>query len=212
MLEGDLPYYGTVHEVLIDLFRAFAGLWKSTPTWSPITFHTPSSKEVEDSAYMVLQYHFRCVAKDRTSEDERKRTPGGLILQRDSGDFPALKDQSDKRFREQRAAIVLFAFRAQSGANNDSASPAEVQSQPAFRIEVVHDIATIKYPQYFSCMNREERGFSVDSNGTGIHLFQVILDSILSIWENEWTSCLDEIEESVRFPVNSPPVFVPDSY
>jgi hypothetical protein len=213
ILEEDLPHCDTLLRVLIEFFRAYAGFWRSTPNWSPITVHDPGTKgDSKDSYYMVLQYHVRCFAKDSLTEDMLKGTPEGLVCQREFGPFPTLKGESFKRFREERASVVLLAFHAQNRDQNVVAGGTQTQPRPTFRVEVVHDIFTIRDPNVFQCMNWKERGFSVDSDGTGIHVFQIIIDSVLSLWENEWTSCLDEIDESIRFPVNTLQIHVPDLY
>ncbi|KAK7754727.1 hypothetical protein SLS62_003285 [Diatrype stigma] len=113
--------------------------------------------------------------------------PKGLATSRQSGIFPTLLEGVEKRFTEKRLSVVCLAsdFNYASG-------------MPSFRIMVFNDFPEISGLTEDDFRNWKTYGLRIEGPAAWQMVYQATICHIVSIWEREWTSCLDELDNSVR--------------
>ncbi len=117
--------------------------------------------------------------------------PKGLATSRQSGMFPTLLKGLERRFTEKRLSVVCLA----SDFNYASA-------MPSFRIMVINDFPEIPGFTEDSFRNWRTSGLKIEGPAAWQMAYQATIFGLIPIWEREWTSCLDELDNSVRVKVS----------
>ena len=116
--------------------------------------------------------------------------PKGLATSRESGIFPSLQNASTKRFTEKRLSVVCLA------SDFDYAS-----SMPSFRTIVINDFPEMIVFSEDDFNNWRTSGLRIEGTTAWQMTFQASIFGLVPIWEREWATCLDELDNSVRVKV-----------
>lgn len=114
----------------------------------------------------------------------------GLATARQSGMFPSLQNASMKRFSEKRLCVVCLA------SDFDYAS-----SMPTFRILVINDFPEMNSFSEDDFKNWRSSGLKIEGILAWYMAYQATIFGLVPLWEREWASCLDELDNSVRVKV-----------
>lgn len=116
--------------------------------------------------------------------------PKGLATARQSGIFPTLLEGIERRFTEKRLSVVCLASDFHYGSG-----------MPSFRIMVFNDFPEISGFTEDDFRNWKTSGFKIEGPASWQMAYQATIFHLVPIWEREWASCLDELDNSVRVKV-----------
>ena len=116
--------------------------------------------------------------------------PKGLSTSRQSGIFPSLYEGSKARFTEKRLSVICLV----SGYNY-------TYDAPTFRIIVITDFPELTTLTEDDFKNWKSSGLKVQGKSSWQMAYQAVIFGLIPVWEREWVSCLDELDNSVRVKV-----------
>ena len=147
----------------------------------------------------AYQHTIRCFSHTRSVKHHDDAFVPYVRCHRETGQFPSLSGARSAFFVERRMSVMcMWPIEPQHG---------------SFRVLVLDDFQTtadkiLSSSELFT--DWEDRHFIVRGANAGYHLLQSVMHRMLIYWEEEWSNCLDELDESVNTKVrprnqNPPP-------
>ena len=220
---GDISDAGNQLTAAIETICSFAGPWKPmhlrkkiclvgtpnkydegnlVPKFSFFRRHDIRCFSSRDPYYMGLKYgdgptesylkgsrnlpHYYPVPSDVP--------PKGLATSRQSGIFPSFLKETKKRFTEKRLSVICLV----SDYNY-------TYDAPAFRIIIINDLPELTTLVEDDVKNWRSSGLKIQGVAAWQMAYQATIFGLIPVWEREWASCLDELDNSVRVKVRHTP-------
>lgn len=140
-------------------------------------------------ADLSYQHTIRCFSRAVSVKHDDDTSLPFMRCHRETGQFPSLLGLRSTSFVERRMSVLcLWPKSPRHG---------------GFRVLVLDDFQTTAREARMSEVftNWEDRHFIVRGGNAGYHLLQSVVHRMLIYWEKEWSSCLDELDESVNTKV-----------
>lgn len=138
---------------------------------------------------LSYQHTIRCFSRTVDVKHDDDTFLPYMRCHREMGKFPSLLGSRSASFVERRMSVLCVWL----------GSP----QHGGFRVLVLDDFQSTgreaRMSEVFA--NWEDRHFIVRGGNAGYHLLQSVLHRMLMYWEKEWSSCLDELDESVNTKV-----------
>ncbi|PMD29344.1 hypothetical protein L207DRAFT_240150 [Hyaloscypha variabilis F] len=168
-----------------DWLCSFAGSWKpyrsrlGKPSYFGNTYSTIAKHDI--SFYSVN------LPGGLYSDDPAQC---GLNCSRSQGYFPVRSGESDRWFIESRTSLIFV-----------DAGYTSTFRKPSFRIVVLSDSSAALTIRDGAFKKWIELGFRFRGVRAGNQLFQAAIYEAIGHWEQQWSSCLDELEKGVQFRI-----------
>jgi hypothetical protein len=174
-----------------DWLCSFAGSWK------PYQSRLGKTSLFGNTFSTTVQHDISFYSVNQPVEFDDPRAPGGLDCSRSHGYFPVRSGESDRWFIESRTSLIFV-----------DAGYTLTFEKPSLRIVILSDSSaalTISDDEFRKWI---ELGFRFRGVRAGHQLFQAAIYEAIRHWEQQWSSCLDELEKGAQFRVRSIPYYL----
>ena len=173
----------------------FVGFWPSRHERSK--FSRRRGVFGDDISGYYIQIHFRCFK--RIGSGERTVGSDGLLCKRQRGQImSSAQGGAPLLFEEKRVSIFGLLSGGYDGSNDSDMGPPSGKSYPAmYRILILAD-------QDMECHldQVEDSELKRRAGLEGTIAFHAAMFAAVSVWESEWNSILDQVNEHLRFQVS----------
>jgi hypothetical protein len=178
-------------EMATDWLCSFAGSWK------PYQLRLGKSSFFGITFSTTVQHDISFYTVNESLEFENPEAKRGLDCSRSHGYFPVRSGESDRWFIESRTSLIFV-----------DAGYTLTFEKPSLRIVILSDSSaalTISDDEFRKWI---ELGFRFRGVRAGHQLFQAAIYEAIRHWEQQWSSCLDELEKGAQFRVRSIPYYL----